>query len=91
MSLPPLPWWNWVLQGIGFVCAYIGAEANTRLDIRGFYCWLVANFVLLTVHALTGLWLLCALDVAYCRLNLRGIARWKARQLGNRELPLEPT
>lgn len=80
MSLGSVPWWNWALQAVGALCAYIGAEANTRLQVRGFYFWLAANLALLTVHALAGLWLLCALDVAFSRLNLRGVARWqKAR------------
>lgn len=72
-----LPWWNWLLQGIGLVVSYAGAEFNSRLDIRGFHFWLVANVTLLVVHLVSGLALLAFLDVMYIRLNVLAIQRWK--------------
>jgi len=47
------------------------------MDIRGFYVWLCSNLTLLVLHIASGLWLLALLDVAYFRLNLYGILRWK--------------
>jgi len=72
-----LPWWNWALQGLSLVSSYAGAELNSRMDIRGFYVWLCSNLTLLVLHIASGLWLLALLDVAYFRLNLYGILRWK--------------
>jgi hypothetical protein len=72
-----LPWWNWVLQGIGFAVSYAGAEFNSRLDIKGFHLWLVANVTLLLVHMISGLAILAFLDVMYIRLNVLAIQRWR--------------
>jgi hypothetical protein len=56
-----LRWCNWVLQGVGTRGRLCRAEAHTRLKVLGFYVWLAANLALLTLHALSGLWLLRAL------------------------------
>jgi nicotinamide riboside transporter PnuC len=72
-----LPWWNWALQGAGLASSYVGAELNSRLDIRGFHVWIISNVTLVVVHAVSGLWLLCLLDVAYFWINLQGILRWR--------------
>jgi hypothetical protein len=71
-----LPWWNWTLQALGLVSSYAGAELNSRMDIRGFYVWMFSNIVLFVLHAASGLWVLCVLDMAYFRVNVRGIAHW---------------
>ena len=83
LSVHGLPWWNWALQGAGLVSSYLGAELNSRMDIRGFYIWLASNVTLVVLHAASGLWLLCLLDVAYVRINLHGIARWRKARLAN--------
>ena len=83
MEFYGVPWWNWLLQAIGLVSSYAGAELNSRLDFRGFYIWIFSNIVLFVLHATSALWLLCLLDVGYLRLNLRGILHWK-RQLAPR-------
>lgn len=80
-----LPWWNWTLQALGLLSSYVGAELNSRMDIRGFYVWILSNIVLLVLHAASGLWVLCVLDVAYFRVNVRGIAHW------HRAMPLNGT
>jgi hypothetical protein len=77
MSTHGLPAWNWALQCVGIVCAYVGAELNSRLDVRGFHLWLFANVALFVVHTWSGLWVLYLLDLAYCRLNPRAIKRWR--------------
>ncbi len=77
MSAHTLTWWNWTLQGIGLVTSYLGAELNSRRDIRGFHLWLLSNAALVIVHAVSGLWLLCLLDVAYVSVNIHGIVRWR--------------
>jgi hypothetical protein len=56
---------------------------NARMDIRGFYVWRVANVVLFSLHALSGLWLLCILDIAYFRLNTTGIKKWNVEKSVN--------
>jgi nicotinamide riboside transporter PnuC len=71
------PWWSWLLQGIGVVLAYSGAELNSRLNVRGFSLWIAANVALFLVHVTSGLALLSILDVIYIRLNVRAIQRWK--------------
>ena len=76
-----VPWWSWLLQTIGVVASYVGAELNARLRIEGFYVWLVANIALLVVHVASGLWALVVLDVLYFRLNFVGIRRWKRKAL----------
>ena len=80
-----LPWWNWALQTLGLVTSYGGAELNSRMDIRGFYVWMFSNIVLFVLHATFGLWVLCVLDLAYFRVNVRGIAHW------HRVMPLADT
>lgn len=76
-ALPVLPWWNWTLQGVGIVTSYAGAVLNARLNVKGFYVWLISNVTLFTLHAYSGLWGLCVLDVAYTHINLKGIAHWR--------------
>jgi len=71
-----VPWWNWTLQGIGLLTAYVGAELNARQRISGFVVWLASNIVLAIIHASTGLWLLLVLDVLFFRINVLGIVRW---------------
>lgn len=80
MILHGLPWWNWLLQGVGVVLAYVGAELNSRLDIRGFKVWIAANIALFILHVISGLAILAALDVIYIRLNVRSIQRWVAER-----------
>jgi nicotinamide riboside transporter PnuC len=75
-ALLAVPAWNWTLQAIGVVFAYLGAEFNARLRIEGFFLWLASNVALAVLHALTGLWLLLVLDVLFFRVNLIGIRRW---------------
>jgi hypothetical protein len=72
-----LPWWNWALQAIGVSTSYAGAVLNARLDVRGFYIWFFSNVTLFLLHALTGLWLLCLLDVMYFRINMISARTWK--------------
>jgi hypothetical protein len=74
-----LPWWNWCLQGVGVSLSYAGAVLNARLDIRGFRIWLISNVALFVLHAFSGLWLLCALDAAYFRINLMGLRQWRRK------------
>jgi nicotinamide riboside transporter PnuC len=80
MSLPAaianVPAWNWALQGVGLVTAYVGAELNARMRLSGFYLWLVSNVVLAVLHGLAGLWLLLVLDGLFFRVNVLGIVRW---------------
>jgi len=78
VSFHGLPWWNWALQTIGVCSSYLGAELNSRMDVRGFHIWMFSNLCLLILHAVSGLWVLCLLDLLYLRLNFRGISRWKA-------------
>lgn len=78
MNLHGLPWWNWLLQGVGVALAYLGAELNSRLDIRGFRVWIAANIALFILHVTSGLAILAVLDVIYIRLNVRAIHRWVA-------------
>ncbi len=72
-----LPWWNWSLQLLGLVSSYIGAELNARRQVQGFYVWLLANVALFVVHVASGLWALAVLDLAYFRINIRGIRHWR--------------
>lgn len=58
--------------------AYVGAELNSRLDIRGFKVWIAANIALFILHVASGLAILAALDLIYIRLNVRSIRRWLA-------------
>jgi hypothetical protein len=55
MNVRDLPWGNWGLQAAGVVSSYVGAELNSRLDIRGFRIWLFSNVLLFVLHALSGL------------------------------------
>lgn len=71
-----LPLWNWLLQAIGLLAAYAGAELNARMRISGFYVWTVGNLSLIVVNALAGLWLLALLNVLYVHINTRGVLRW---------------
>lgn len=80
-----LPGWDWALQCVGIVSSYVGAELNAKLNVRGFHLWLLANVALCIVHAWSGLWILCILDLAYCRVNLRGIRRWRKAQANVRQ------
>ena len=73
-----LPWWNWLLQGIALGLAYVGAELNSRLDIRGFGVWIAANITLCALHVASGLAILAALDLIFLQLNVRSIRRWLA-------------
>jgi len=75
-SLQAVPAWSWVLQGIGLVTAYLGAELNARLRIEGFQLWIASNVVLGVLHAASGLWLLLVLDLLFLRVNVRGIRNW---------------
>ena len=81
-NIPDFPWWNWALQCLGVVTAYWGAELNARMNIRGFQLWIVSNIALLGLHAATGMWVLCALDVAFFRINARGIRQWREKASG---------
>lgn len=74
-----VPWWSWLLQGIGVVASYVGAELNARLRIEGFYVWFIANSALFVVHAASGLWALALLDVLYFRINMTGVRKWRLR------------
>jgi nicotinamide riboside transporter PnuC len=74
-----VPWWSWLLQAIGLVASYTGAEMNARLRVEGFYVWLVANVALFIVHVSSGLWALALLDVLYFRINLVGVRKWKSQ------------
>ncbi len=79
MSLHPIgdvPLWSWVLQGLGLVTAYVGAELNARKSRSGFHVWLVSNVTLAILHAGTGLWLLFVLDLMFFRINVIGLRRW---------------
>lgn len=78
-SFNAVPAWNWALQAVGLLTAYVGAELNTRMKISGFYVWLVSNVTLAALHAATSLWLLLILDLLFFRVNLMGIRRWKAK------------
>jgi nicotinamide riboside transporter PnuC len=78
-SFNAVPAWNWALQGVGLLTAYVGAELNTRMKISGFYVWLVSNVTLAALHAATSLWLLLVLDLLFFRVNLMGIRRWRAQ------------
>lgn len=75
-SILAVPAWNWALQAVGVVTAYIGAELNARMKISGFAVWLASNVTLAVLHAATGLWLLLVLDVLFFRVNLIGIRVW---------------
>lgn len=75
-SIDAVPMWNWALQGIGLITAYVGADLNSRLRISGFYVWLASNITLAVLHAATGLWLLFLLDIMFFRLNVRGVLTW---------------
>lgn len=70
------PVWNWLLQAIGMVSAYVGAELNARMRIAGFYLFLVSNVALAVLHAVAGLWLLCLLSFMFMRVNCRGLLHW---------------
>ena len=72
-----LPWWNWALQIVGLVSSYVGAELNARMRVQGFHVWLLANVVLFVVHVSSGLWALALLDMAYFRINVKGIRHWR--------------
>jgi hypothetical protein len=80
MSFHGLPWWNWALQGVGLVTSYVGAELNSRMNVRGFQVWMASNVCLFVLHAISSLWLLCVLDALYLRLNFRGVSRWRRLQ-----------
>lgn len=71
-----VPGWNWMLQAVGVITAYVGAELNARMRIEGFALWLLSNVTLSILHGLTGLWLLLVLDVLFFRVNLLGLRRW---------------
>lgn len=71
-----LPLWNWILQAVGLLSAYAGAELNSRMRISGFYVWTVGNVALIVVNAIAGLWLLALLNVLYLHINARGVLRW---------------
>ena len=87
MNIHGLSGWNWALQCVGSVCSYVGAEFNSKLHVRGFYLWLLANVALCIVHAWSGLWVLCLLDLAYCRVNLLGIKRWQTQRYSEGKVP----
>lgn len=74
-----VPAWNWLLQGVGVLTAYVGAELIAHMRIRGYYLWVVSNLALGTLHAITGFWLLLVMDLLFLKLSIRGILRW-ARQ-----------
>ena len=76
VAFQAVPPWNWALQALGLVTAYVGAELNARRRISGFAVWLASNVTLAALHAATSLWLLFALDVLFFRVNLLGIRRW---------------
>jgi hypothetical protein len=78
-----LPWWDWLLQTIGVILSYTGAEMNARMDISSLYVWRLANVTLFILHAVSGLWLLCVLYVAYFRLSFIAVKKWKATRLTN--------
>lgn len=71
------PLWNWALQAIGVLTAYIGAELNARGKIAGFPVWMVSNLVLAIIHIVSGLWLLFVLDLLFLRVNFVGLRRWR--------------
>lgn len=77
-----LPWWNWALQIVGLSGSFLGALLNTRLDIRCFYVWRVSTFALLVIHAVSGLWVLCCLDIIYFILNFTGKKHWERNSVG---------
>lgn len=79
-SFNAVPAWNWALQAVGLLTAYVGAELNTRMKISGFYVWLASNVTLAALHAATSLWLLLVLDLLFFRVNLMGIRRWKSER-----------
>lgn len=81
-----LPWWNWVLQIICVVGSYAGAVLNARADIRGFYIWRVSNVGSLLIHAYSGLWIFCCLDVAYFWLNMTAPRNWARKSLSLQEV-----
>ena len=72
-----LPYWNWALQVIAVVTSYYGATLNMRMDVRGFYVWIVSNLCLVTIHLVSHLWILACLDVLYFQINVRSIIRWR--------------
>lgn len=79
LELYGLPLWNWALQAVGLVAAYIGAELNAQMRLSGFYAWTIGNCALLNVNALAGLWLLVVLHVLYLRINAKGVVTWSKR------------
>jgi hypothetical protein len=81
MNFYGVPWWNWSLQILGLTTSYYGAVRNAKMDIKGFYIWLISNIILFLLHLFTGLWVLCLLDILYFRINLIGIKNWKNKNL----------
>ena len=73
LAVPP---WSWVVQFVGLVSAYVGAELNACMRIKAFYLWLASNVALAIVHAASSLWLLLLLDLLFFRVNLLGIRKW---------------
>ena len=81
-ALLAVPAWSWVLQTVGLVTAYVGAELNARMRIEGFHIWIASNLALAVLHAASSLWLLLILDLLFLRINVVGIRRWRARSSG---------
>lgn len=75
-DIASVPLWNWSLQVLGLLTAYVGAELNARRRIEGFYLWLASNIVLGALHALTDLWVLLILDLLFFRVNALAVVRW---------------
>ena len=51
---------------------------------------------LFVLHTVSGLWLLSLLDIAYCRINIRGIAPLEGRAAGGSvkasfSIPIRPS
>jgi len=85
--LSELPWWHWALQALVLLSAYLGAELNSRAQVRGFQVWLFSNVVSLVLHVASGYWVLCLLDIAFVRINLRGMREWTRARIGDVAVP----
>ena len=66
--------------GLGVsVISLVGLLYNARMNIKGYYIWLVANVAWIPLSVLAGAWYQTPIWIGFTIGSIYGIREWKAR------------
>jgi hypothetical protein len=66
--------------GLGVsVISLVGLLYNARMNIKGYYIWLVANVAWIPLSVLAGAWYQTPIWIGFTIGSIYGIREWRAR------------